>query len=741
MVPVIIFSLSAEHVFKIIYAPSLQIRVGANPVGMGYNRENGDIYVANSGSHSLSVINGDTNRLKSTILVGPIPYAITYNPANDFIYVINLGENSLSAINANTYRIVKTLQVGSIPSAVTYDSVNQRVYVSNYNSSYVTVINSSNQILANVSVGKYPIDLTYNPSNHGIYVANTGANNVSVINSDTNSVVTNISVGVYPTAVVYNPANDKIYVANRNSDTISVIDGITNTISKTINVPPLPRGLAVNPNTNTIYVAHTQVKTPGVNNITSYSISVIDGVSDTVTKLINLTARPEAMVVSLKSNMLYVTNPDIGSVSVIDGKTNQVMQISTSLPEHAKLIALADLLLVTIIPIILIVFLVSRKSRGLVKRKLNNLFNKARESKNIFSRFLTRLVRLVRKSWIRSGLALTILSLIVMPALVVLSQIHVDQVAIFFSYYSQYGGLEWEKAYSGYINVFVQGAFIVILFLYPPYPAPFSSKQYFLDRGYHAAVVEYDYVKKILYIAVPLFILLTIIPFARAQLQPLANDYLSIDLNAQVQQPSYRIAQGIVFFIVFAGLLKLVFAVGRKKFRLYYAIGCFKTIEQWEKIEDYLQNIEDWKSNKNKPKDEVQKMNYMIKGLNSYNLYLHRHLDLHISDIKSIYAKISRLPLDQKNSVIEEISQIFTSATLETDTLAPARYLYEFSIEEKDVSKRVSPKEERKEQTALTKEGFLTAQPLFNKVRDLAAFAAVIIPLGIAMVELYFTAI
>jgi YVTN family beta-propeller protein len=261
-------------------------------------------------------------------------------------------------------------------------------------------------------------------------VANTGENKVSVINSDTNTVVTNISVGTYPTGVAYNSANDKIYVANRDSNSISVINGITNTILKTINVPPLPLSLAVNPNTNTIYVVHTQPKTPEANNTTPNTISVIDGDSNTLTKKVILTARPEAMAVNLKNNILYVTNPGNRSVPLIDGKTNQVMQISP--PEYAKFMALVDLLLVTIIPIILIVFILLKRSRRFVKNNLINLYNKARDSEIWFLKSLKKLVQLVRKSWIRSGLVLTILSLIVMPILVVLSQIHVDQITNFF---------------------------------------------------------------------------------------------------------------------------------------------------------------------------------------------------------------------------------------------------------------------------------------------------------------------
>jgi YVTN family beta-propeller protein len=78
-------------------------------VGIGYNPNSGNIYVANSGSHSISVINGETNRVDSTFLVGRIPYAVAYNPINDHIYVTNLGENSVSVIDGGNSSITETL--------------------------------------------------------------------------------------------------------------------------------------------------------------------------------------------------------------------------------------------------------------------------------------------------------------------------------------------------------------------------------------------------------------------------------------------------------------------------------------------------------------------------------------------------------------------------------------------------------------------------------------------------------
>ena len=735
-----IWSWTIDHHIEGTKGSSLQIHVGANPVGIGYNHNSGNIYVANSGSHSISVINWETNRVESTILVGRIPYAVAYNPIIDHIYVTNLGENSVSVIDGGNNSITETIQVGTYPSSVNVDISNQRIYVSNYFSNYVSVIDAEHKISANVSVGENPIDLSINPSNHGVYVANAGSNNLSIINGATSKVISTVTVGEYPTAVAYNPANNKVYVANKNSGDISVIDGDTNTLTKTIDVDPLPLDVAVNPNTNTIYVAHTQDGTSAISDQASSpnSISVIDGTTNKLVKKIEQTSPPERMVVDIKNNNVYVTNPKSGYVSVVEGKTNQILSEESSLPWFVKFSAITYLILIITVPLFVIILLLVKRTREFLKTRLGIQHWLRKKFKKNISVPINKGFQATKKGWILSGLALSFLSMIVMPTLVVLSVIHYNQITIFFTKYSQYHELEWEKILAFYITVIIQVAFVTTLLLYPPYPAPFSAEHYFRERGYNAAVVEYDYVKKILYVAVPLFIILTIFPLVGPQLQPLVNNYLLLNLETQFQDPAYKISQAIVFLIVFSGLLKLIFAIGRKKFRLYYAIGCFWIISHLRP---------------NTRKDEVQKLDYVIKGLNSYNMYLHRHLNLHISGIKSIYSKISTLPRTKKDQVIEGISESFLPERVKTDSLGPARFLYDFATGKQEQLVRVKEKQEeagvkekqeeagvkeKQEEQRAIEEGFLTSRPLFAKIKDWAALVAVVIPLGIAVVELYF---
>jgi YVTN family beta-propeller protein len=60
--------------FPLVHAISssdvTSIAVGYRPTGIAYNPENGNMYVVNSGSNSVSVIDSDTNRVISEIPVG-----------------------------------------------------------------------------------------------------------------------------------------------------------------------------------------------------------------------------------------------------------------------------------------------------------------------------------------------------------------------------------------------------------------------------------------------------------------------------------------------------------------------------------------------------------------------------------------------------------------------------------------------------------------------------------------------
>jgi YVTN family beta-propeller protein len=128
----------------------------------------------------------------------------------------------------------------------------------------------------------------------------------------------NISVEESPVGIAVNPTASWIYVTNLDSRSISVIDGISNSVAETIRFGEggIPYGLAVNPLTNRIYVT----------DIGSNSVHVIDGQTNKLISTVSVGMKPVNIAVNIRGNTVYVSNYDSNDISVIDGSTNQLIK-------------------------------------------------------------------------------------------------------------------------------------------------------------------------------------------------------------------------------------------------------------------------------------------------------------------------------------------------------------------------------------------------------------------------------
>jgi YVTN family beta-propeller protein len=79
---------------------------------MGFS---GIIYVANSHSNTVSVINGTTNSVVTKVNVGSSPFSIAVNPLNNLIYVTNLNSDTISVIDAITNRLTALVKFNVNP--------------------------------------------------------------------------------------------------------------------------------------------------------------------------------------------------------------------------------------------------------------------------------------------------------------------------------------------------------------------------------------------------------------------------------------------------------------------------------------------------------------------------------------------------------------------------------------------------------------------------------------------------
>ena len=108
------------------------IDVGNDPNGVAYDGTN--IYVTNSSSNNVSVIDPATNTVTDTIDVGTNPNGVAYDGTN--IYVTNYGSDNVSVIDPATNTVTTTINVGTTPTGVAYDGTN--IYVTNEDSNNVS---------------------------------------------------------------------------------------------------------------------------------------------------------------------------------------------------------------------------------------------------------------------------------------------------------------------------------------------------------------------------------------------------------------------------------------------------------------------------------------------------------------------------------------------------------------------------------------------------------------------------
>ncbi len=283
------------------------VPVGYGPNAIAYDSANGYIYVADSGSAQVTVINGANNTIVGSVSVGGDPRGLAVDAADDYIYVANAGSGNLSVIAGSNDTVVGTVSGLNDPDGGAYDSANGYVYVVDGGGSNLTVVNGSTALSAgSVTVGYEPQLDTFDSVNGHIYVSmNVGV--VPVKGSD-DAVLASISTGTYPAGLGVDTLNDRLYVANTASDDVTVIKGSTDADLASVPAGSNPEGVAFDSGNGYVYVT----------NVGSDNLTVINGTSDTGVGTIPVGASPYAAVYDPVNGCLYVADSGSDNVTVIN---------------------------------------------------------------------------------------------------------------------------------------------------------------------------------------------------------------------------------------------------------------------------------------------------------------------------------------------------------------------------------------------------------------------------------------
>ena len=219
------------------------------------------LYVSNRTSGTVSVINTLTNTVIDTIpatttidaiKVGSRPESITINADGTRVYVANSGSNNVSVIDTTSMNVIKTIAVGANPRGIAFAQTvdGPRVYVVNTTAGTVSVINTATNTLVDtkpatqtidpIRVGSTPQQVAISPDGKWAYVTNYGSNSVSVIKTATNTVDgAAIPVGSTPVGVAVSADGSLLYVAN-GDDRVTIFDTRTRAVHSVVQIDQAP---------------------------------------------------------------------------------------------------------------------------------------------------------------------------------------------------------------------------------------------------------------------------------------------------------------------------------------------------------------------------------------------------------------------------------------------------------------------------------------------------------------------
>jgi YVTN family beta-propeller protein len=114
------------------------------------------IYVANSKSNTISVIDPFTNTVIKNITVGDVRYNV--ETFGNYIYIANTASDTVSVIDPATNTVIKNITVGDWPFDM--ETFGDSMYISNWISDTVSVIDpATNTVIKNITVGDWPSDM------------------------------------------------------------------------------------------------------------------------------------------------------------------------------------------------------------------------------------------------------------------------------------------------------------------------------------------------------------------------------------------------------------------------------------------------------------------------------------------------------------------------------------------------------------------------------------------------------
>jgi YVTN family beta-propeller protein len=261
---------------------------------------------------NMVIVSNDTDGSLLRVPVGSEPVSIAANQINGRVYIANSGDGTVSVMDGKTDAILATVSVGAHPYSIAIDSVLDKIYVARTYSDDLMEIDGATNGVSGIKTGSQDL-IAVNPKSHMVYLLGYEGGSLTFLDGKTGEFRKD-SVGMHAWGMALNEETAALYVAKIGDADVVAIDAPMAT-PRVIGTGRIPCAIGINALTNTVYAV----------NYEDDSVTVVDGKTSQVVTTLAVGKRPQAIAVDVVHNLIYIANTKGESVTVVDGASNKII--------------------------------------------------------------------------------------------------------------------------------------------------------------------------------------------------------------------------------------------------------------------------------------------------------------------------------------------------------------------------------------------------------------------------------
>jgi len=220
-----------------------EIPVGVAPAGVAVSKVNREVYVSNTESSEVTVIDVDSLQVKKSIKLSGSSLGIAVSKDGKKLFVADWFNDCLVIINLDSHEN-GCLKVGQAPAGISVSSKKDELYVASRDSNSVFIVSTSREkVIGEVMVGDHPFGIRLTPTEDHLFVTNVQSNDISIIDLKNRKEISRVQVGKKPYCVTFSLDGKRAFVTNQYSDSISVINTDSFQVERTLTSGSFPEGI------------------------------------------------------------------------------------------------------------------------------------------------------------------------------------------------------------------------------------------------------------------------------------------------------------------------------------------------------------------------------------------------------------------------------------------------------------------------------------------------------------------